>query len=136
MMNAVATFTDMIDFPGWYQGIWREKTDDAVREQRIAELEQMLLDCFVQGTATTDNKYDHCCTSTWEHAQAYLLAHGLGKPVKDATTAVRLPAAGVYRVFVRTKDWVARWKASGAPANSSGTATFSSAVIVGMRWKD
>lgn len=45
----------------------------------------------------------------------YLLAHGLGQPVKDATTAVRFPAAGTYRVFVRTKDWVARWNAPGQP---------------------
>lgn len=45
----------------------------------------------------------------------YLLAHGLGKPVADAVTKVSIPAAGDYRVFVRTKDWVARWKAPGTP---------------------
>ncbi len=45
----------------------------------------------------------------------YLLAHGLGTPVKDAQTKVRLPAPGRYRVWVRTKDWVATWKAAGAP---------------------
>jgi hypothetical protein len=45
----------------------------------------------------------------------YLLAHGLGRPVADAATSVRFPAAGIYRVFVRTKDWVARWQAPGAP---------------------
>lgn len=45
----------------------------------------------------------------------YLLAHGLGEPVKDAVTTVTLASAGTYRVFVRTKDWVARWKAQGAP---------------------
>jgi hypothetical protein len=45
----------------------------------------------------------------------YLLAHGLGEPVRDATTTVSFPAAGRYRVYVRTKDWVARWKAPGAP---------------------
>ncbi len=45
----------------------------------------------------------------------YLLAHGLGKPVTDAATTVRLPAAGTYRVWARTKDWVAQWKAPGAP---------------------
>ena len=45
----------------------------------------------------------------------YLLAHGLGDPVKDATTTVEIPKAGTYRVFVRTKDWVARWGAPGAP---------------------
>lgn len=45
----------------------------------------------------------------------YLLAHGLGTPVTDATTEVKFPAPGTYRVFVRTKDWVARWNAPGAP---------------------
>ena len=45
----------------------------------------------------------------------YLLAHGLGQPVKDATTAVSFPATGTYRVWVRTRDWVAPWKAPGAP---------------------
>ncbi|MES2691954.1 MAG: FAD-dependent oxidoreductase [Verrucomicrobiota bacterium] len=45
----------------------------------------------------------------------YLLAHGLGKPVADATTSVTFPAAGEYRVWVRTKDWVAIWKAPGTP---------------------
>ncbi|MDB5296292.1 MAG: soluble pyridine nucleotide transhydrogenase [Phycisphaerales bacterium] len=45
----------------------------------------------------------------------YLLAHGLGEPVKDAATTVKFPSTGTYRVFVRTKDWVARWKAPGQP---------------------
>jgi len=45
----------------------------------------------------------------------FLLAHGLGEPVEDATAKVELPAAGKYRVFVRTRDWVAPWKARGAP---------------------
>lgn len=45
----------------------------------------------------------------------YLLAHGLGRPVKDAVTSVEFPKTGTYRVFVRTKDWVARWNAPGQP---------------------
>ena len=45
----------------------------------------------------------------------YLLAHGLGRPVKDATTTVTFASTGVYRVWVRTKDWVARWNAPGHP---------------------
>ena len=45
----------------------------------------------------------------------YLLAHGLGVPVADAVTAAEMPAAGQYRVWVRTRDWVAPWKAPGAP---------------------
>ena len=36
----------------------------------------------------------------------FLLAHGLGKPVADAVTKVTL-AKGEYRVWVRTRDWVA-----------------------------
>jgi len=45
----------------------------------------------------------------------YVLAHGLGDPVKDAVTALKFPAAGRYHVWVRTRDWVAPWKAPGAP---------------------
>jgi FAD dependent oxidoreductase len=45
----------------------------------------------------------------------YLLAHGLGRPVQDAVTHVTLPKPGTYHVFVRTKDWVARWNAPGEP---------------------
>ncbi|MBL0745773.1 FAD-dependent oxidoreductase [Chryseolinea lacunae] len=45
----------------------------------------------------------------------YLLAHGLGVPVQDATTRVQLPSPGKYRVWVRTRDWVAPWNAPGAP---------------------
>jgi hypothetical protein len=45
----------------------------------------------------------------------YLLAHGMGEPVKDASTTVKFPKPGSYNVFVRTKDWVADWKVPGAP---------------------
>ena len=45
----------------------------------------------------------------------YLLAHGLGVPVADAVTNVTFPSEGTYRVWVRTRDWVAPWKAPGAP---------------------
>jgi hypothetical protein len=45
----------------------------------------------------------------------YLLAHGLGEPVRDTVAHVQFPAAGAYHVWVRTRDWVAPWKAPGAP---------------------
>ncbi|MBC8355730.1 MAG: FAD-dependent oxidoreductase [Planctomycetes bacterium] len=45
----------------------------------------------------------------------YLLAHGMGRPLPDATTEVKFPSTGEYHVFVRTKDWVARWDAPGQP---------------------
>ena len=43
------------------------------------------------------------------------LAGAATLPVADATTTVAFPAAGTYRVLVRTMDWVARWKAPGQP---------------------
>lgn len=49
----------------------------------------------------------------------YLLAHGLGRKVEDATTQLEIPTAGKYRVWVRTYDWVARWEASPAPGKFS-----------------
>ncbi|MCL4207753.1 MAG: FAD-dependent oxidoreductase [Pirellulaceae bacterium] len=45
----------------------------------------------------------------------FLLAHGLGEPVADARTPIHLPGPGKYRVWVRTRDWVATWNAPGAP---------------------
>lgn len=45
----------------------------------------------------------------------YIMAHGMGQPVKDATTTVKFPSAGKYHVWVRTFDWVGRWKAPGQP---------------------
>lgn len=50
-----------------------------------------------------------------EMGSPYMLAHGLGRPVQDAQTKIKLPEAGTYHVFVRTKDWVARWNAKGSP---------------------
>lgn len=46
---------------------------------------------------------------------AYLMAHGMGKPVKEASTEINVADAGTYRVWVRTKNWVGPWDAPGAP---------------------
>ncbi|MEM9939977.1 MAG: FAD-dependent oxidoreductase [Planctomycetota bacterium] len=50
-----------------------------------------------------------------EMGSPYLLAHGLGKPVENAKTSVQFKQPGTYQVWVRTKDWVARWNAKGSP---------------------
>ena len=50
-----------------------------------------------------------------EMGSPYLLAHGLGRPVEDATTEFQVDEAGEYIVWVRTYDWVARWDAPGSP---------------------
>lgn len=36
---------------------------------------------------------------------SYLMAHGMGRPVKDARTTVTVPKKGTYQIWVRTKDW-------------------------------
>ena len=41
----------------------------------------------------------------------YLLAHGLGRPVRDATTRFDVKEGGVYNLFVRTMNWTAAWHA-------------------------
>jgi len=45
----------------------------------------------------------------------YLLAHGMGTPVKDAETEVTVAEPGSYKVWVRTKNWVGPWDAPGSP---------------------
>lgn len=39
----------------------------------------------------------------------YLMAHGMGIPVADASTTVRFPKKGKYKMFVRTRNWTAPW---------------------------
>ena len=46
---------------------------------------------------------------------SYLMAHGIGKPVKDAVTGVRFPKAGEYQVFVRTYNWTSPWDEGEGP---------------------
>lgn len=44
----------------------------------------------------------------------YLLAHGMGVPVKDATTQISIQKAGKYHVWARTKNWApGSWEAPG-----------------------
>ncbi|QGJ68781.1 Pyridine nucleotide-disulfide oxidoreductase [Planctomycetales bacterium 10988] len=44
----------------------------------------------------------------------YLLAHGMGEPVENATTTVEVPEAGTWHVWVRTRDWCkGNWKSPG-----------------------
>lgn len=45
----------------------------------------------------------------------YLMAHGLGIPVKDATTVVSFPKSGTYHVYVRTYNWTSPWTQKEGP---------------------
>jgi hypothetical protein len=44
----------------------------------------------------------------------FLLAHGMGQPVKNAVTTIEAPSAGDYFIHVRTRDWCpGNWDAPG-----------------------
>ncbi|MDD6253571.1 MAG: FAD-dependent oxidoreductase [Bacteroidales bacterium] len=45
----------------------------------------------------------------------YLIAHGLGKPVADASTSFDVEDAGQYHVYVRTYNWVSPWTDNEGP---------------------
>lgn len=45
----------------------------------------------------------------------YLMAHGMGVPVEDASTVVSFPAPGVYNVYVRTYNWTSPWHPGEGP---------------------
>lgn len=51
----------------------------------------------------------------------YLIAHGIGKPVKDASNSVACNESGRYRVWVRTYDWVGRWRGEEWPERKRAT---------------
>ncbi len=46
---------------------------------------------------------------------SFLMAHGLGNPVADATTRVNFTKSGTYHVFVRTRNWAGYWTDKDAP---------------------
>jgi hypothetical protein len=50
-----------------------------------------------------------------EMGSPYLLAHGMGVPVKDASTTVDIPVAGVWNIYVRTYNWTSPWTKADGP---------------------
>ena len=45
----------------------------------------------------------------------YLMAHGLGKPVSDASTQITLPEIGMYNIYIRTYNWTSPWYRGDGP---------------------
>lgn len=46
---------------------------------------------------------------------SYLLAHGLGVPVKNASTKFKINNGGEFRIWVRTRNWVKLWSQVASP---------------------
>ena len=45
----------------------------------------------------------------------YLLAHGMGKPVKEAATTFHLPTVDTYYIYVRAYNWTSPWVSGKGP---------------------
>ena len=61
------------------------------------------------GGWTNDNQ------SMMQMGSPYIIAHGLGRPVADATTSVNAPSEGTYHLWVRTRDWTKTWGRTESP---------------------
>ncbi len=52
--------------------------------------------------------------SVLQMGSAYIMAHGLGKPVEDAETELIVEEDGEYAFWVRTRDWTSPWSSHSA----------------------
>ncbi|MBR5138744.1 MAG: FAD-dependent oxidoreductase [Alistipes sp.] len=52
---------------------------------------------------------------TFEMGSPYLIAHGMGEAVADASTEVSFKQPGVYHIYVRTFNWTSRWSDKRGP---------------------
>ncbi|MBV5315552.1 MAG: FAD-dependent oxidoreductase [Prolixibacteraceae bacterium] len=72
----------------------------------------------------------------------FLMAHGMGIPVKDASTTVQFPEKGKYHMFVRTRNWASRWTDQDAPGkfqviiNGKTTAPVFGTESMDWSWQD
>jgi hypothetical protein len=111
----------------------------------IGAIAAWLLILSLQGVAATllveTEQFDHY--GGWvldqqfmdEMGSPFLLAHGLGFPVDDATAVVTFPEVGTYKVWVRTRDWTGWWKEpfftdTNSPKYSAGSAPGKFEVLV------
>lgn len=69
----------------------------------------------------------------------YLMAHGMGVPVEDASAKVQIPESGVYCVYVRTFNWTSPWHQGEGPGKfrlKVGNKRFSTVLgCEGNEWK-
>lgn len=69
---------------------------------------------------------------------AYLIAPGVGKPVKDAVTEINIPVSGNYRVWIRAKNWMkdhAPGQFTIAVGNMTSKNIFGKAPVEGWIWE-
>lgn len=78
--------------------------------------------CFAQGPVFVEcesfaEKGGWCLDQQFmdEMGSPYLIAHGMGVPVADASTEIEIPAAGAWNVYVRTYNWTSPWSSKEGP---------------------
>ena len=75
----------------------------------------------------------------FEMGSPYLIAHGMGRAVEDASTEVEFPSAGTYHVYVRCYNWTSPWsdkEGAGRFAISVGDKQLSDNLgTTGNRWE-
>lgn len=67
----------------------------------------------------------------------FLMAHGMGNPVADASTPVNIPGKGIWHVYVRTWNWCAPWKTEERPGRfqlSVNGTRLANELGIGDRW--
>jgi len=66
----------------------------------------------------------------------YLLAHGMGKPVANAKTTVKIPQSGTWHIWVRTRNWCpGDWPAPGRfKVRINGTSLKPEFGVEGQKW--
>lgn len=70
---------------------------------------------------------------------SYLMAHGLGNKVKDASTSIIFPEKGTYYVYARTFNWTAQWSNKKGPGQFKikvgNTTLYNSLGCTGNEWE-
>jgi hypothetical protein len=67
----------------------------------------------------------------------FLMAHGMGNPVTDASTRITIPKRGTWHVYVRTWNWCAPWKTKEKPGRfqlSINGTRLANELGIGDRW--
>lgn len=70
---------------------------------------------------------------------SYLMAHGLGRPVKDAATTVTFQEGGAYHVYVSTYNWTSPWYDGKGPGGFqvivNGSPLPATLGVTGKQWE-
>ncbi len=82
----------------------------------LALLPAQAADILVEAESFTDSGgWNTDQQFTFEMGSPYLIAHGMGVPVKDASTTVELPSSGTWHVYARTYNWTSPWSDKEGP---------------------